>query len=101
MLISPEREIVPVLACTVYVAVPGPVPEPDTVTHALVVVAVQVQPACVLTVIVPDVPAAGAETSAGVSEKVQDGPASVTVNDFPAIVRIADLASVPGLAITL
>jgi hypothetical protein len=57
-----------VLACTVYVAVPEPTPEPDTVIHALVVVAVHEHPACVVTVIEPDVPVAGAVISAGVSE---------------------------------
>jgi hypothetical protein len=81
--------------------VPEPVPEPDTVIQALVVVAVQEQPGCVVTVIEPDVPVGGAVISEGVSEKMQDVPASVTVNDFPAIVRVADLVSEPGLAITL
>jgi hypothetical protein len=32
---------------------------------------------------------------------VQAEPASVTVKAFPAIVRVADLDSVPGLAMTL
>ena len=80
---------------------PDPTPEPDTVTHALVVVAVQVQVDCVVTAIEPDVPVGGAVISEGASAKVHDGPACVTVNDFPAMVRVAALESVPGLATTL
>jgi hypothetical protein len=81
--------------------VPGPTPEPDTVIHALVVVAVQAQVGCVVTVIEPDVPVAGAVTPEGESAKVQLGPDSVTVNDFPAIVSVAVLDRLPGFAITL
>ena len=69
---------------------PEPAPEPETVTHALLVVAVQAQVAWVATVIEPDVPVGGALISEGVSVKVHDGYDCVTVNDFPAIVSIAD-----------
>jgi hypothetical protein len=81
--------------------VPGPTPEPDTVIHALVVVAVQAQVGCVVTVIEPDVPVAGAVTPEGESAKVHVGPDSVTVKGFPAIIRVAALDRVPGFAITL
>lgn len=80
---------------------PEPAPEPETVTHALLVVAVQAQVAWVATVIEPDVPVDGALISEGVSVKVHDGYDCVTVNDFPAIVSIADRGSVLVLAATL
>jgi hypothetical protein len=81
--------------------VPEPAPEPETVTHVLVVVAVQVHVDCVVTVIEPDVPVAGALISEGVSVKVHDGPDCVTVNDLPAIVSVADRGSALVLAATL
>jgi hypothetical protein len=67
-----------------------------------VVVAVQEQVDCVVTVIDPDVPVGGAVIPEGESAKVQDGlPASVTVNDFPAIVRVAALDRALVLGATL
>jgi hypothetical protein len=102
MFTSVDRVTVPVFGCTVYIAVPDPVPEPDTVTQEAVVVAVQAQPACVVTVIEPDVPVGGAVIPEGESANVQDGlPASVTVNDFPAMVRVAALDRALVLGATL
>ncbi len=76
-------------------------PEPETVTHALVVVAVHAQVGCVVMVIEPDVPVGGAVIREGVSANVHDGPDSVTVNDFPAIVSVAARDRALVLATTL
>jgi hypothetical protein len=81
--------------------VPEPVPEPETVTQLLPDEAVQLQVDWVVTLIEPDTPAAGAEINEGVSVKVQDVPASVTLNVLPAIVRVAALDRVLGFATTL
>jgi hypothetical protein len=48
--------------------VPEPVPEPETVIHALVVDAVHEHPACVVTVIEPELPVGDAVINDGVSE---------------------------------
>jgi hypothetical protein len=76
-------------------------PEPATDIQALVVEAAHVQPACVVTVIVPDAPAGDAVISEGVSVNMHAPLASVTVNVFPAIVKAADLANEPELAAAL
>ena len=76
-------------------------PEPDTVTQLLLVEAVHVQPGCVVTVIVPDVPAGGAVMSDGVTVNMHVPLASVTVKVFPAIVIVADRANEPVLAAAL
>jgi hypothetical protein len=55
----------------------------------------------VVTAIEPDVPAGGAVIRDGASAKVHDGPASVTVNDFPAIVSVAARDRALVLAVTL
>lgn len=77
---------------------PEPVPDPVTVTHDAFDELVQLQPAVVVTVIVPVPPAGSAVTSVGetVTEHVE--PDSFTVNDFPAIVSVALLEVVPAFA---
>jgi hypothetical protein len=70
------------------------------VIQALVVVAVQLHPGCVVTEIEPDPPAFGAAIRYGAVVKLH-GPDSVTVNDFPPIVRVALLETVPVLGATV
>ena len=72
---------------------PEPVPAPETVTHALVVEAAHVHPACVVTTIVPDAPVVGAVIPEGVRVNIHAPLACVTVNVFPAMVKVADLAN--------
>jgi hypothetical protein len=93
-----DREIVPVLACTVYVAVPEPVPDPVIVAHDWFEEVVHEQFAAVVTVIVPVAPFGAAVTSDGVTENVQVALGSLTVNDCPAIVSVAVRESVPVFA---
>ena len=59
--------MVPGFAWTVYVTVPEPAPEPDTVIHAVLVVAVQLQVGDVVTAIDPDDPVGGGVISDGES----------------------------------
>lgn len=80
---------------------PEPVREPDTVIQELVVVAVHVQVDCVVTVMVPDAPVAGALIPDGENENVQEGPDCVTLNDFPPTVTVADLGRLLVFAATL
>jgi hypothetical protein len=82
------------------VAVPEPTPDPVTVTHALVVVAVHAQVGCVVTAIDPLEPVGGDVISDGETAKVQVAVACVTVNDFPAIVSVADRDRLPVLGAT-
>ena len=90
--------MVPLLAFTEYLAVPDPLPEPDTVIQVLFVEALHVQPGCVVTVIIPAEPVRGALISEGVRLNRHVPLASVTVNVLPAIVKVVDLASEPVLA---
>jgi hypothetical protein len=80
------------------VPVPDPVPPAVSVTHAAFVDAVHAHPVCVVTVKVPVVPPPGIVTRAGVTENEQDGLGSVTTNDWPAIVSVADRGPVVVLA---
>src|SRR3954468_14281135 len=76
-----------VLAATEYDTLPFPEPEPVSVTQVTGLEAAQVQPACVLTVIVPPVavPAGVSASGATVNEQAA---ACVTVNVAPAIVSV-------------
>jgi len=93
-----EREIVPVLAAIVYVAVPAPVPPPVTVAHVWFDDTVHEQFDAVVTVIVPEAPVGAAVISDGVTVNAQVELGSVIVNDRPAIVSVAVLESVPLFA---
>jgi hypothetical protein len=78
--------------------VPELLPDPDTVTHGAFAEAAQLQPPVVVTVIVPVAPVGGAVMSVGESVIEHVELDSLTVNDFPAIVRVALLPIVPVLA---
>ena len=58
------------------------------VTHAALLVAAQAQPAVVVTLTVPEPPAAANDWLAGERLKVQAAPAWVTVNVLPATVSV-------------
>jgi hypothetical protein len=70
----PERELVLVLLETEYPTPPLPEPlAPEVMPiHGALLVAVQLQPAGILTVILPLPPAAGIDPDVGLSEAVQD-----------------------------
>ena len=92
MVTVPVRKA-PVLAATVYATLPFPVPvAPDvTVIHDALLLAVQIQPAAVVTPTVPDAPVAAMLWSVGAIEYVQEGVATaacVTVNTRVAIVSV-------------
>ena len=65
--IAPERAVVTVFGCTVNVPEPLPEPEPLTVIQLTVVPIVQLQPAEVVTVMVPVAPRSGAVMLDGVT----------------------------------
>lgn len=89
------------MALAVHVAVPDPVPDPVTVTHVELDDVVQLQPARVVTVMVPVPPEGGGLIKVGEIEKLHEELDSVTLNSLPAIVRVAVLESVPVLAAAL
>jgi hypothetical protein len=79
MLMSADREKLEVFASMVYVTLPDPVPEPLTVIQVTFDELVQVQPAAVVTVIVPLPPAPATFTSVGESVNEHVVLDSVTV----------------------
>jgi hypothetical protein len=86
----PVRLLLVVLAATVKPTVPEPVrPVPFwNVRKPLELVALQAQPVCVVTEIVPLEPAAAMLTVAGLIEYVQLAPACETVNVLPPTLAI-------------
>lgn len=76
-----------------YVAVPGPVPDPVIATHDASADVVQTQAVAVVIVIVPVTPLGGIVASAGVIENVHEALGSVTVYAVPAIVNVAVLST--------
>jgi len=80
------------------VTLPGPLPDPLTLTHVAFDELVQAHPAVVVTVSVPVPPAGGAEMPVGETETEHVVPDSVTVYDLPAIVSVAVLDVVPVFA---
>jgi hypothetical protein len=91
-MIAPARDAMVVLAATVKVSVVLPLPlVGDTMSQLLSLVAVQAQPALVLTEKVPDDPPANTDTAVGASENVQEDVdvVCVTVTVRPAIVSVA------------
>jgi hypothetical protein len=87
---SADRDVVPVLARNVKVAVPEPVPvEVESVTHEAEdeIVHAHVEP--VVTVMVPVPPAGAAATSSGVTENEHEGLGAVTTKLLPAMVSVA------------
>lgn len=96
-----DRVTVPVFALAVQVALPDPVPDPVTVTHEAFDDVVQLQPVVVVTVMVPVPPFGDGVTPVGETEMLHDVPASVIVNDLPAIVRVAVLENEPVFAVAL
>ena len=67
---------------------PEPLAPAVMVSHETLLVAVQSQPAAVVTAIVLVPPAAGADWKSGVTLKAHDPEACVTVNVCPAIVSV-------------
>src|SRR5436190_1001854 len=102
MVSVPVRADVPVFAVVVYVTVPGPVPLAPVVTviQLALLVAVHVQPVCVVTFTVDVLPAAGSASVVGATVN-EHGALCVTVNVCPAIVRVPVRADVDVFAATL
>jgi hypothetical protein len=79
---------------------PEPLLPEVRVTHETLLAAVQAHPASEVTLKVPVPPVEPAFTDAGEMEYVQLAPAWVTVNGFPAIVRVPVRLEVCPLAAT-
>src|SRR4051794_30645245 len=85
-----DRAAVVVFAAAVNVTVPPPVPVAPVAmtTHPALLDAVHAQPALVVTVTVPDPPAAAKDWLAGEMLKAHPAPACVTVKVLPATVKV-------------
>jgi hypothetical protein len=88
----------PVFAAIVKSATPAPDPEPVNVIQLAPVHEDHAHPDGPVTVIVPPPPIAASVMVSGLTVNVHAAAASVTVNVQPAIVIVADLAAVVGLA---
>jgi len=100
----PVREVEPVLAPTLYVTVPLPVPLAPAVTlsQPALVVAVQTHPALAVTVTVPVVATEVVRfDDTGEIENEHGAPAWLTVNVCPAMVTVPVRDPVPVFAATL
>ena len=103
---TPLRVLPLVFGLTATTTLPGPVPDalPTNVIHESLTCAVQLQPAAVVTDTVTVPPVAGTlmfwlEEPANEMAYVHASAASLTVNVWPATVRVADRAA-PSLAAT-
>jgi hypothetical protein len=92
----------PLLAATLNVTVPLPLPDAPLAIaiQSADARAVHAQPLRAVTLIVPVPPLAGSDWFAGEIEKLHGEAACVTVNDFPAT-AIVPLRAAPGLAPTV
>ena len=97
-LITADREMIPLFAWIVKLAVPEPVPDPVTVAQAAFDDVVHAQVLCVVTVIVPEAPVGAAVMRVGETVNVHVPLGSLTVNVRPAIVSVTDRAIVPVFA---